>query len=120
MNKQVINGIEINSLEDLSKLKPFIDNKTIKLNIARISRELDIDSRTTLKYINGFKPKKTRNKKSKLDDYYTDIVKALETNKFDYKRSLYLYLKERYNIDIPEVTFRYYINIHPELDKYFK
>lgn len=43
MKRQVINGIEINQVEDLSKLKPFIDNKTIKLNISRISRELDID-----------------------------------------------------------------------------
>ncbi len=44
MKRQVINGIEINSLEDLSKLKPFVDNKNLQIkyckNIKRIRYRL--------------------------------------------------------------------------------
>lgn len=122
MKNIIINGIEIKSLQDLNKLKPFMNDKKTKLNISKIARELGVDPRTVKKYIEGFEKKKTREKKSKLDDYYDTIVELLNTKglKFYYKRNLYNYLKEIYGLDVPESTFRYYIKRHPELYNYFK
>lgn len=121
INTKIINDIEISSLEDLSKLRPLMENKLIKLNLSRISREMGVDPRTVKKYIGGFEKKKTRVKKSKLDAYYRIMVDLLEskTQRFYYKRNLYHYLTDVHKLDVPEPTFRYYLKRHPELDSYF-
>ncbi len=49
-------NLEINSLMDLHKLKPFIDNG-MKVNYSRLARELDVDRRTIKKYCLGFTKK---------------------------------------------------------------
>ena len=44
-----ITNIEINTLQDLRKLKFFIDNNKLKINKAQIARNLNVDSWTVSK-----------------------------------------------------------------------
>lgn len=61
LKSNIITNLEINSLEDLYKLKPFMENSSLNINKSQIARELGIDMRTVDKYINGFhKSKKER------------------------------------------------------------
>lgn len=116
-----INDIEINELNDLHKLKFFMDNNKLKPNIAEIARGLGKDPRTVSKYLCGYEKPTRRNKKSSVDNYY-EIIKSLLSSKtqiFYYRRVLYQYLVDNYNFKIPEQTFRHYIKIHPEFDNYF-
>ena len=66
-----------NKKERIRKLKQeLLISKTlnIKLNYSDLSRKYKIDRRTIKKYNNGYTPKVTRERKSKLDDF-KDIVK---------------------------------------------
>ena len=69
-----ITNIEINTLQDLRKLKFFIDNNKLKINKAQIARNLNVDSWTVSKYLNGYEKTKFRNKSYSMDDYY-EIIK---------------------------------------------
>ena len=69
-----VSDVEVTSLEDLKKLKPLMDNDMAKVNFTQLGEELKKDPRTIKKYINGFEKSKTRNKSSKLDEYYQEIV----------------------------------------------
>ena len=117
-----ITNIEINTLQDLRKLKFFMDNNNLKINKAQIARNLNVDPRTVSKYLNGYEKPKFRNKSYSMDDYY-EIIKELLSSKtqvFYYRRVLYQYLVDNYNLKVPEMTFRYYIRKHKEFDDYFK
>ena len=54
LKSNIITDIEINFISDLYKLKPFMEDSTLKMNKSYIARELGIDRRTVDKYINGF------------------------------------------------------------------
>lgn len=117
--------LEINTLMDLSKLKPLIDNG-LKVNYSRLAEKFDVDRRTIKKYCYGFSKSKTRSKKSKIDDYYDIIHKLLcdnegITNKkvFEYKRILWQYLTDNYGMNIPQSSFRRYISSKEEFQSYF-
>ena len=69
--------IEIKSLCDLSKLKQLMENLKMKINKSQLARELGADRRTIDKYLNGFIPKETRKKESKIDKYYEDNCGAI-------------------------------------------
>lgn len=117
-----ITNIEINTLQDLRKLKFFMENNNLKINKAEIARNLNVDPRTVSKYLNGYEKTKFRNKSYSMDDYY-EIIKELLSSKtqvFYYRRVLYQYLVDNYNLKVPEMTFRYYIRKHKEFDDYFK
>lgn len=47
----IISDLEINSLEDLHKLKPIMEATNLKVNKSQIARELNIDRRTVEGYI---------------------------------------------------------------------
>lgn len=81
--------LEINSVMDLNKLKPLIENG-LKVNKSRLARELNVDRRTISKYIGGYTKPSNRNKKSIIDDYHDIIVSLLEdkVKVFEYKRVL--------------------------------
>lgn len=114
--------IEINNLKDLKKLKFFMDNNGLKINKTQIARNLGVDPRTVDKYLNGYEKPTNRKKKSSIDSYY-DIIKDLlnsKTQTFYYRRVLYQYLYDNYNLRIPEPTFRHYIAKHKEFNDYFK
>lgn len=120
VNCCINSDLVISNLMDLSKLKPLIENG-LKVNKSRLARELDVDRRTVSKYIDGYSKPSTRNKNSLIDEYY-DIIEELLNNEvkvFEYKKVLWIYLKENYGLDCAESSFRYYIQHHPEFQSYF-
>lgn len=120
----VTTDLEVNSLEDLEKLRIFMEvNKLGKPNFTQLGRELGVDPRTAKKYYNGFKKKKKRAKKSKFDKYY-DLIKSLlskeSKQKFYYKNHLFRYLQREHNIEGSRSNFNYYILKTEEFANYFK
>ena len=119
---ELITNLEVNSLDDLRKLKPLIDNSNLKVNKSELAREFDCDWKTVDKYINGYERKLTRNKSSTIDNYYDKIKELLEDSEksFSFKRVLWQYLKDNYGLSCTQSNFRYYIIKHPEFNNYFK
>ncbi|EIA21412.1 IS21 family transposase [Listeria fleischmannii] len=115
--------MEIKSLSDLPRLQLLMENLNMKINKSQLARELQTDRRTIDKYLNGFVPKTTRQKKSKIDPYYPIICQLLSTETkqvFYYKRILWQYLKDQHGLSCSVSNFRSYIQNHPELNAYFK
>lgn len=114
---------EIKSLSDLPKFKLVMENLKMKINKSQLARELGVDRRTIEKYLNGFIPKRKRNKASKIDKYY-QIISALlsedSKQKFYYRRVLWQYLKDNHKLDCSASTFRAYIGRTPEFNAYFE
>ena len=114
--------LTIKTLQDLVKLKPFLEDGTLKINKSQLARELGKDRRTIHKYINGYVKPKTRKRSSNLDEYY-DIIRELlsETNQqiFYYKSILWQYLVDNHGLDCAESSFRRYISKHTEFQQYF-
>ena len=114
--------ITIKSLEDLSKLKPFLEDGTLKINKSQIARELGKDRRTVDKYLNGYQKPTTRNRHSNLDAYYNLIKELLSDENqqiFYYKRVLWQFLKDNHQLDYSQSSFRRYISRHTEFQEYF-
>lgn len=72
---QIITDIRIESVNDLYKLKPFLEDGTLKINKSQIARELEVDRRTVDKYINGYTKPETRN----CDDCITPFMTLLQS-----------------------------------------
>ena len=49
--QKIHTDLQINTLEDLAKLKPFLEDGTLKVNKSQIARELGKDRRTVDKYL---------------------------------------------------------------------
>lgn len=49
--------MEINTVQDLSKLGAFMEQNNLKVNISEIARGLHINRRTAAKYLKGFQKK---------------------------------------------------------------
>lgn len=64
INNKIITDLEIKTVNDLYKLKPFMEDASLKINKSQIARELECDRRTVDKYINGFQKSQTRNSKN--------------------------------------------------------
>lgn len=113
---------QVKSLEDLPKLKPFLEDGTLKVNKSQIARELGKDRRTVDKYLNGYEKPTTRHKGSPIDAYY-DIIKELLSDEnqqiFYYKRVLWQFLKDNHQLNCAQSSFRRYISHHPEFQSYF-
>ena len=118
---QAKSKLSINSLEDLALLGKFEEGGSLKVNKSQIARDLNVDVRTVSKYMNGYKKKTTRNRKSYLDDYYDIITDLLndEFQKFFYKRVLWQYLKDNHGLKCPQSSFRRWIQKHEEFQSYF-
>ena len=56
--------------EDLLLLSKAYKEGNIKVNISKISRELNVDRKTIKKYLEGNIPKKTRKRKKYFATYY--------------------------------------------------
>ncbi|MED2128120.1 IS21 family transposase, partial [Bacillus thuringiensis] len=109
-------------LSDLPNLKKLMENLKMKINKSQLSRELNVDRRTIDKYLNGFTPKGTKNKTSKIDTYYEVIAVLLSSDSkqtFYYKRVLWQYLTDNHGLKCSQSAFRAYINRKPEFKKYF-
>ena len=120
--QKIHTDLQINTLEDLAKLKPFLEDGTLKVNKSQIARELGKDRRTVDKYLKGYKKPTTRHKGSPIDDYY-DIIKELLSDEnqqiFYYKRVLWQFLKDNHQLHCAQSSFRRYISHHPEFQEYF-
>ncbi len=73
---QIITDIIINNVNDLYKLKPFLEDGTLKINKSQIARELEVDRRTIDKYINGYSKSETRNCNDCITPFY-DVIEEL-------------------------------------------
>ncbi len=69
-------NFKIKSLLDLPKFKQLMEYMNMKINKSKLAEELGVYRRTIDKYLNGFVPKKKRDKPSKIDEYY-EIIAAL-------------------------------------------
>lgn len=98
---KITSDIQINSLKDLVKLKPFLEDSTLKINKSQIARELGKDRRTVDKYLKGYEKPTARKRSSCIDDYY-DIIKELLSDEnqqiFYYKRVLWQFLKDNHGL----------------------
>jgi len=113
---------EIKSLSDLAKFKQVMEHLKMKINKSELAREFGVDRRTIDKYLNGFIPKRTRKRTSKIDEYYEIIAALLSEDskqKFYYRRVLWQYLKDNHGLDCSASTFRAYIARTPEFKAYF-
>ena len=115
-------SLEIDSLEELSKLRFFMEQNDLKLNKSEIARQLNVDRKTVDRYLNGYTKESHRNKGSKCDAFYGIIKELLSstTQLFYYRSILYRYLVDNYNFQIPAQTFYHYIKSVPEFDSYFR
>ncbi|MBG9582548.1 hypothetical protein ABE42_25815 [Bacillus thuringiensis] len=83
----------------------------MKINKSQLARELNVDRRTIDKYLNGFTPKGTKNKASKIDTYYEVIAVLLSSDSkqtFYYKRVLWQYLTDNHGLQCSQSAFRAY------------
>ena len=120
---KITSDIQINSLRDLVKLKPFLEDSTLKINKSQIARELRKDRRTVDKYLKGYEKPTARRRSSCIDDYY-DIIKDLLSDEnqqiFYYKRVLWQFLKDNHGLSCAQSSFRRYISQHSEFQSYFE
>lgn len=109
-------------LTDLPKLKMLMEGAKVKINKSKLARDMGVDRRTIEKYLSGYSPKKSRNRKSKIDEYY-EIIRLLLSKEsqqiFYYKRILWQYLKDNHGLDCSQSAFRAYILRNPEFQSYF-
>ena len=120
-NINTIVDLKIESLKDLVKLKPLMENNNLKVNKAQIARNLGVDPRTVGKYLDGYQKPSNKPKKSQFDKC-TEIISNLlksETQVFYYRSVLFNYLKDNYDMKGNEAAFRYYLKRHPEFEDYF-
>ena len=120
---QIITDLEINSVRDLYKLKPFLEDSTLKINKSQIARELDVDRRTVDKYINGYQKPKTRKSRDCIADYYDIIAELLSDQNqqiFYYRKVLWQYLVDNHNYSGTYCNFCFYLKNYPEFALYFR
>ena len=124
---KITSDIQINSLKDLVKLNPFLEDGTLKINKSQIARELGKDRRTVDKYLKGYEKPTTRRRSSCIDDHYDDhydIIKDLLSDEnqqiFYYKRVLWQFLKDNHGLSCAQSSFRRYISQHSEFQSYFE
>ncbi|MGE6261372.1 IS21 family transposase [Heyndrickxia sporothermodurans] len=122
MQLNVNTNIEINSLSDLPKFRLLMESLKMKINKSKLARDMGVDRRTIDKYLKGYEEKKTRERKSKIDDYYEVIALLLSKESkqiFYYKRVLWQYLKDNHGLSCSQSNFRKYISKKAEFQSYF-
>lgn len=124
MKYKLVMDIEINSVEDLKKLRTIVEaNNLDKPNFSEIARNLGIDRRTAKKYYLGGDKKERKKKKSVIDRHYKIIEELLSEDSkqvFYYKDHLFRYLQREHGLNCTRNNFNYYILNHEEFAKYFR
>lgn len=122
-SNQIITDIKIENANDLCKLKPFMEDGTLKINKSQIARKLEVDRRTVDKYIMGYSKPKTRNRDNCITPYY-DIIKELLSDRnqqvFYYRRVLWQYLVDNHGFTGVYCNFCHCLRKYPEFDSYFR
>lgn len=122
MEIKFITDVQINCLEDLSKIKHLVEEGVMKINKTKLAKRLGVDRRTVSKYLKGYEKPKYKPRAFKCDKYEA-IIRELLNDKYQefyYISFLFRYLKENFGLKESESTFRYYIEKHPEFRNYFK
>ncbi len=73
----ITTDLKIEKLEDLHKLKPFMESANLKINKSQIARELGADRRTVGKYLNGFKKSTHRASTNCLTPWEQEILSVM-------------------------------------------
>ncbi len=123
IKSNIITDLEIKSVNDLYKLKPFMEEGALKINKSQIARELNVDRRTVDKYIKGFEKSKTRKCDNCITPYYDIIKELLDPDNpqiFYYKSVLWRYLVDNHNYTGSYVNFSLYLKKYEEFENYFK
>ena len=123
IESNIITDLRIVSVQDLYKLKPFVEEGILKVNKSQIGRELGIDRRTVDKYINGFEKSKTRKCDNCITPYYNIIKDLLDPDNpqiFYYKSILWQYLVDNHDYSGSYVNFCLYLKTYEEFENYFK
>ena len=123
LKHQIITDIRIESVNDLYKLKPFLEDGTLKINKSQIARELQVDRRTVDKYINGYTKPETRNCDDCITPFYDTIAELLSDKNqqvFYYRKVLWQYLVDNHGFTGVYCNFCHYLRKYPEFDSYFR
>lgn len=123
IESNIITDLRIESVQDLYKLKPFVEEGILKVNKSQIGRELGVDRRTVDKYINGFEKSKTRKCDNCITPYYNIIKDLLDSDNpqiFYYKSILWQYLVDNHDYSGSYVNFCLYLKTYEEFENYFK
>ena len=123
LKHQIITDIRIESVNDLYKLKPFLEDGTLKINKSQIARELEVDRRTLDKYINGYTKPETRNCDDCITPFYDTIAELLSDKNqqvFYYRKVLWQYLVDNHGFTGVYCNFCHYLRKYPEFDSYFR
>ena len=123
LKHQIITDIRIESVNDLYKLKPFLEDGTLKMNKSQIARELEVDRRTVDKYINGYTKPETRNCDDCITPFYDTIAELLSDKNqqvFYYRKVLWQYLVDNHGFTGVYCNFCHYLRKYPEFDSYFR
>ncbi len=114
--------IALKTVDDAIVLSDFYKEGRIKLNVTKAAKELGVSRKTLSKRLNGFTPKKTRDRGKYLDAYRDEILSLLndEYRIFDYIDHLYETMIDKYGINCSRSTFNRYVNNDLELSKKFK
>lgn len=123
LKHQIITDIRIESVNDIYKLKPFLEDGTLKINKSQIARELEVDRRTVDKYINGYTKPETRNCDDCITPFYDTIAELLSDKNqqvFYYRKVLWQYLVDNHGFTGVYCNFCHYLRKYPEFDSYFR
>lgn len=123
IESNIITDLQIESVQDLYKLKPFVEEGILKVNKSQIGRELGVDRRTVDKYINGFEKSKNRKCDNCITPYYNIIKDLLDPDNpqiFYYKSILWQYLVDNHDYSGSYVNFCLYLKTYEEFENYFK
>ena len=123
LKNQIITNIKIESVNDLYKLKPFLEDETLKINKSQIARELDVDRRTVDKYINGYTKPYSRHCNDCITPYYDIIAELLSDRNqqvFYYRKVLWQYLVDNHDFTGVYCNFCHCLRKYPEFDSYFR
>lgn len=119
----ITTDLKIEKLEDLHKLKPFMESANLKINKSQIARELGVDRRTVGKYLNGFK-KSTHRASTNCLTPYKETIRELLSNRneqiFYYRRVLWQYLCDNHGYQGSYSNFCCYLSQEPEFASYFR
>ena len=123
LKSQIITDIIINNVNDLYKLKLFLEDGTLKINKSQIAKELDVDRRTVDRYINGYSKPETRNCSNCITPYYDVISELLSDNNqqvFYYRKVLWQYLVDNHEFKGVYCNFCHCLKKYPEFDSHFR
>ena len=123
LKNPIITDIIINDVNDLYKLKPFLEDGIWKINKSQIARELGVDRRTVHKYINGYTKPSKRNCDDCITPYYNVIAELLSDSNqqiFYYRKVLWQYLVDNHGFKGVYCNFCRCLRKYPEFDSYFR